>query len=116
MLAIEYYRMLKEKYKNEVHKSKYIYIYTNDGVVENVLFRFRKGNGKKGYLFIDDMPKEKLMLANDGKKLQNVIHYIGSFSLTSTLNLHVHIHYITKQRNTSKKLLKNSFQNINVFH
>ena len=69
MLAIEYYRMLKEKYKNEVHKSKYIYIYTNDGVVENVLFRFRKGNGKKGYLFIDDMPKEKLMLANDGKKL-----------------------------------------------
>ena len=69
MLAIEYYRMLKEKYKNEVHKSKYIYIYTNDGVVENVLFRFRKGKGKKGYVFIDDMPKEKLMLANDGKKL-----------------------------------------------
>ena len=69
MLATEYYRMLKEKYKNEVHKSKYIYIYTNDGVVENVLFRFRKGKGKRGYVFIDDMPKEKLMLANDGKKL-----------------------------------------------
>ena len=68
MLAIEYYRMLKEKYKNEVHKSKYIYIYTNDGVVENVLFRFRK-KGKKGYVFIDDMPKEKLMLKRDGEKL-----------------------------------------------
>ena len=69
MLAIEYYRMLKEKYKNEVHKSKYIYIYTNDGVVENVLFRFRKGKGKKGYSFVDDMPKEKLMLKRDGEKL-----------------------------------------------
>ena len=69
MLAIEYYRMLKNKYPDNVHKSKYIYIYTNDGVVENVLFRFRKGKGKRGYVFIDDMPKEKLMLANDGKKL-----------------------------------------------
>ena len=69
MLAIEYYRMLKEKYKNEVHKSKYIYIYTNDGVVENVLFRFRKGKGKKGYLFVDDMPKEKLVLKRDSKTL-----------------------------------------------
>ena len=69
MLAIEYYRMLKDKYPDNVHKSKYIYIYTNDGVVENVLFRFRKGKGKRGYVFIDDMPKEKLMLANDGKKL-----------------------------------------------
>ena len=69
MLAVEYYRMLKEKYKNEVHKSKYIYIYTNDGVVENVLFRFRKGKGKKGYLFVDDMPKEKLMLKRDSKTL-----------------------------------------------
>ena len=66
MLAVDYYRTLKNKYKNDVHKSKYIYIYTNDGVVENVLFRFRK---RKGYLFIDDIPKEKLMLANDGKKL-----------------------------------------------
>ena len=69
MLAVEYYRMLKNKYKNEVHKSKYIYIYTNDGVVENVLFRFRKGKGKKGYLFVDDMPKEKLMLKRDSKTL-----------------------------------------------
>ena len=69
MLAIEYYRILKNKYPDNVHKSKYIYIYTNDGVVENVLFRFRKGKGKRGYVFIDDMPKEKLMLANDGKKL-----------------------------------------------
>ena len=69
MLAIEYYRMLKNKYPDNVHKSKYIYIYTNDGVVENVLFRFRKGKGKRSYVFIDDMPKEKLMLANDGKKL-----------------------------------------------
>ena len=68
MLAIEYYRMLKDKYPDNVHKSKYIYIYTNDGVVENVLFRFRK-KGKKGYVFIDDMPKEKLMLKRDGEKL-----------------------------------------------
>ena len=68
MLAIEYYRMLKNKYPDNVHKSKYIYIYTNDGVVENVLFRFRK-KGKKGYVFIDDMPKEKLMLKRDGEKL-----------------------------------------------
>ena len=69
MLAVDYYRTLKNKYKNEVHKSKCIYIYTNDGVVENVLFRFRKNKGKKGYLFVDDMPKEKLMLTNEGKKL-----------------------------------------------
>ena len=69
MLAIEYYRMLKNKYPDNVHKSKYIYIYTNDGVVENVLFRFRKGKGKRGYVFIDDMPKEKLMLKRDGTKL-----------------------------------------------
>ena len=69
MLAIEYYRMLKNKYPNYTHKSKYIYIYTDNGVVGNVLFRFRKGKGKKGYLFIDDMPKEKLMLKRDGEKL-----------------------------------------------
>ena len=69
MLAIEYYRMLKDKYPDNVHKSKYIYIYTEDGVVENVLFRFRKGEGKKGYVFVDDMPKEKLMLKRDGEKL-----------------------------------------------
>ena len=69
MLAVDYYRTLKNKYKNEVHKSKYIYIYTNDGVVENVLFRFRKGKGKKGYVFIDDVPKEKLMLKREGEKL-----------------------------------------------
>ena len=69
MLAVDYYRTLKNKYKNEVHKSKYIYIYTNDGVVENVLFRFRKGKGKKGYLFVDDMRKEKLVLKRDSKTL-----------------------------------------------
>ena len=67
MLAIEYYRMLKDKYPDNVHKSKYIYIYTNDGVVENVLFRFRKGKGKKGYVFVDDMPKEKLMLKREAQ-------------------------------------------------
>ena len=54
MLAIEYYRKLKNIYPNEVHKCKYIYIYTNDGVVENVLFKFRKNKGKNGCLFIDD--------------------------------------------------------------
>ena len=69
MLAIEYYRMLKNKYPNYTHKSKYIYIYTDNGVVGNVLFRFRKGKGEKGYVFIDDMPKEKLMLKRDGEKL-----------------------------------------------
>ena len=45
------------------------YIYTDNGVVGNVLFRFRKGKGEKGYVFIDDMPKEKLMLKRDGEKL-----------------------------------------------
>ena len=69
MLAIEYYRKLKNIYPNEVHKCKYIYIYTNDGVVENVLFKFRKNKGKNGCLFIDDMPKDKLMLKREGEKL-----------------------------------------------
>ena len=55
MLAIEYYRKLKNIYPNEVHKCKYIYIYTNDGVVENVLFKFRKNKGKNGCLFIDEV-------------------------------------------------------------
>ena len=69
MLAIEYYRKLKNIYPNEVHKCKYIYIYTNDGVVENVLFKFRKNKGKNRCLFIDDMPKDKLMLKREGEKL-----------------------------------------------
>jgi len=76
MLAVEYYRKLKELYKDEVHKSQYIYIYTMDGVVEKVGFRGRKKNKFK---LLEDVPKDKLLLSRDLKLPRAVIVQV-SFS------------------------------------
>ena len=76
MLSIEYYHKLKELYPQDVHKSQFIYIYTMDGVVEKVGFRYRKKNKFK---LVDDMPKDNLLLSRELKLPQAVIVQI-SFS------------------------------------
>jgi len=76
MLSIDYYHKLKELYPQDVHKSTFIYIYTMDGVVEKVGFRFRKKNKFK---LIEDMPRDKLLLSRELKLPQAVIVQI-SFS------------------------------------
>ena len=62
MLSVDYYHKLKKLYPQDVHKSQFIYIYTMDGVVQKVGFRFRKKNKFK---LIDDVPKDKLLLSRD---------------------------------------------------
>ena len=76
MLAIEYYHKLKELYPQEVHKSTFIYIYTMDGVVEKVGFRFRK---KDKFKLVEDAPKDKLLLSRELKLPRAVIVQV-SFS------------------------------------
>ena len=74
MLSIEYYHKLKELYPQDVHKSTFIYIYTIDGVVEKVGFRFRKKNKFK---LIDEVPHDKLLLSRELKLPKNVIVQIS---------------------------------------
>ena len=76
ILAVDYYRKLKELYPQDVHKSQFIYIYTMDGVVEKVGFRFRKKNKFK---IVEDAPKDKLLLSRDLKLPRAVIVQV-SFS------------------------------------
>ena len=76
ILAVDYYRKLKELYSQDVHKSQFIYIYTMDGVVEKVGFRFRKKNKFK---LSEDAPKDKLLLSRDLKLPRAVIVQV-SFS------------------------------------
>lgn len=76
MLSIEYYRKLKELYPQYVHKSTFIYIYTEDSVVNKVGFRFRKKNKFK---LIEDAPKDKLLLSKELILPKNVIVQV-SFS------------------------------------
>jgi len=82
MLSIEYYHKLKELYPQDVHKSQFIYIYTMDGVVEKVGFRFRKKNKFK---LIEDMPRDKLLLSRELKLPQAVIVQVGFDPLTFKL-------------------------------
>ena len=82
MLSIEYYHKLKELYPQDVHKSTFIYIYTIDGVVEKVGFRFRKKNKFK---LIDEVPKEKLLLSRELKLPKNVIVQVSFNPLTFKL-------------------------------
>lgn len=70
MLSVDYYHKLKELYPQDVHKSQFIYIYTMDGVVQKVGFRFRKKNKFK---LIDDVPKDKLLLSRELKLPKAVI-------------------------------------------
>jgi len=76
MLAVDYYHKLKEMYKQEVHKSQFIYIYTEDSVVNKVGFRFRKKNKFK---LFEDPPKDKILLSRDLKLPKSVIVQV-SFS------------------------------------
>ena len=76
ILAIDYYHKLKELYKDDVHKSTYIYIYTEDSVVNKVGFRYRKKNKFK---LFEDPPKAKLLLSRDLKLPKSVIVQV-SFS------------------------------------
>ena len=82
MLSIEYYHKLKELFPQDVHKSQFIYIYTNEGVVEKVGFRFRKKNKFK---LIDDVPHDKLLLSRELKLPKNVIVQISFNPLTFKL-------------------------------
>lgn len=82
MLSIEYYRKLKELFPQDVHKSQFIYIYTNEEVVEKVGFRFRKKNKFK---LIDDVPHDKLLLSRELKLPKNVIVQISFNPLTFKL-------------------------------
>ena len=70
MLSIDYYHKLKELFPKEVHKSSYIYIYTSDGVVQQVGFRFRKKNHFK---LIREVPHHKLLLSREMKLPRDVI-------------------------------------------
>ena len=82
MLSIEYYHKLKELFPQDVHKSQFIYIYTNEEVVEKVGFRFRKKNKFK---LIDDVPHDKLLLSRELKLPKNVIVQISFNPLTFKL-------------------------------
>ena len=82
ILAVDYYHKLKELYPQDVHKSQFIYIYTMDGVVEKVGFRFRKKNKFK---LIEDAPKDKLLLSRDLKLPRAVIVQVSFSPLTFKL-------------------------------
>ena len=68
MLAIEYYRQLKQKYRKLVSKAEFIYIYTIDGVVDKVMVKTRK----QKYQEID-APRDKLLLSRDKQLPSNVM-------------------------------------------
>ena len=70
MLGIDYYHKLKELYRHDVSKCQFIYIYTIDGVVQQVGFRYRK---KSVFKLIRDVPHEKLLLSRDLKLPKAVI-------------------------------------------
>ena len=46
-------------------KSMFVYIYTSGGVVNKVMFRFRKGKVS----WKDDPPRDSLKLSKDGGKM-----------------------------------------------
>jgi len=82
MLSIEYYHKLKELYRQDVSKSTFIYIYTNDSVVEKVGFRYRKKNKFK---MVEDVPHDKLLLSRDKVLPKSVIVQVGFDPLTFKL-------------------------------
>ena len=82
MLSIEYYRKIKDMYPTECHKSRYIYFYTMNGVVDKILFRFRK---KNHYKLIADVPHDQLLLSRDLKLPKAVIVQVKFHPLTFDL-------------------------------
>lgn len=70
MLARQYYWMLKEKFHKYVSKSEFIYIYTDNRIVDYVLFKTRK----QKYIELHEVPHTKLDLVDKNENLpQNVI-------------------------------------------
>ena len=79
MLAIEFYRKLKDLYRIDVSRSEFIYIYTHelpsqqDGkqiyTVTHVMFKFRK----QKYKDVIDVPHDELLLSRDQKLPSDVI-------------------------------------------
>ena len=82
ILSIDYYHKLKEMYPQDVHKSMFIYIYTIDGVVNKLGFRYRKKNKFK---LIDEVPHDKLLLSREKVLPKNVIVQISFNPLTFKL-------------------------------
>ena len=74
MLSIEYYRKLKELFPQDVHKSTFIYLYTVDGIVNKLGFRYRKKNKFK---LVEDIPHDKILLSRELKLPKAVIVQIS---------------------------------------
>lgn len=69
MLAIDYYHKIKDLYHKDVIKSKFIYLYTIDSVVDKVGFTYRK----HGYKLVNEVPHDKLLLSRDKKLPREVL-------------------------------------------
>ena len=69
MLAIEYYRKLKQRYRKLISKSEFIYIYTVKGIVDKVMIKTRKNK----YQEINDAPRDSLLLSRDKALPDNVM-------------------------------------------
>ena len=69
MLAIEYYRKLKQRYRKLISKSEFIYIYTVKGIVDKVMIKTRKNK----YQEINDAPRYSLLLSRDKALPDNVM-------------------------------------------
>ena len=82
MLSVDYYHKLKYLYRQEVSKSMYIYIYTSDAIVQQVLFRYRK---KNKYCLKKDVPHDKLLLSRDKPLPKDVIVQVKFNPLEFTL-------------------------------
>lgn len=82
MLSIQYYHLLKQLYRKEVSRCKYIYIYTTDSIVDMVLFRYRKENKS---CIRRDVPREKLILSFDKQLPQKVFVQVKFNPLEFTL-------------------------------
>ena len=82
MLSVDYYHKLKDLYRQEVSKSMFIYIYTSDAIVQQVLFRYRK---KNKYCLKKDVPHDKLLLSRDKQLPKDVIVQVKQAPLEFTL-------------------------------
>ena len=82
MLSINYYHKIKQSFPKEVSKSRYIYIYTTDAIVQQVLFRYRK---KNHYCLKRDVPHDKLLLSRDKQLPKDVIVQVKQAPLEFTL-------------------------------
>ena len=81
MFAVDYYRKLKQLYRKEVAKSRYIYLYTSGGKVERVMFTLR--NGKM--ITKDEVPHDVLTLSREKKLPMSVIVQVKFQPLSFTL-------------------------------